>query len=1037
MSERILRALMQLFAIVAKVDEVSFDEDEGQAPSIQSKKGKEIIEAYLKSELSSADVNKYLNIFEEFLNDTRGKLYSKAGGEKRTSLQSVKVLRICEQINKELTQRQKFIVLIRIFEFIYADNLQSDKENDFVRTVADSFHINEKEFELIRRFIHSGPGDLIDEKNHVYYSNKRDLKVEKAVTDYVDGLDSMIHAIFVPSVKTIFFKYFGTDELYINGQIVANDKTHVFNVGSTVRSTKSAQIFYSDIISKVNKREDHQRLSFVMKNIIHSFHSGKDAVRKISISSNEGKMIGIMGGSGTGKTTLLNIMNGKVKPSLGTLEINGIDLHANAKELEGVIGNVSQDDLLIEELSVFENLYYGARLCMGDLTDQQLAKKVVDLLKALGLYEIKHLKVGSVLDKVISGGQRKRLNIALELIREPSILFVDEPTSGLSSRDSENIMDLLKELSLNGKLVFVVIHQSSSNIFKLFDRLLIMDTGGYPIYDGIPLNAIAHFKTFSFRGNSHERECSLCGNVNPEQIFNIIDSKIVDEYGNETTIRKKDPKDWNELYLRHRSEYEVEVINSPPATSSVLPSRLRQFFTYLTRDVLSKVSNIQYLLVNALVAPLLALILSFFIKYFDLKDGFERYSFFNNENIPQYIFISVIVAIFLGLTVAAEEINKDKQILEREKFLHLSRQSYLLSKVLVLFVISAVQAFLFILIGNSILEIKGMWFEYWLIIFSTACVSNLAGLNISSAFNSAKVIYIIVPLLIIPQLLFSGVIVKFDKLHPSLSKATKVPWVGELMVSRWAYEAITVEQQTNNALEKNYYVSKSKASQAKWKKDFWLPEVESAIQVLLDNSYSKEASDKKEAARTLLINEIGREDKFWGNLECKGCIDDLKNKAMSNDSDFREIMAFLDVIRLQSITQMNKENQKIQAFIDSIGIDKYRILKDQYTNQALEDLLTNRMEDSKIILLDNRLYQNDDPVYNDPKGVPFFDTHYYAPHKYAFGHKLSSFWANLSIIWIISLLSYIALYFDILKMFLDKSAQILNRLRIKKAPTRG
>src|SRR5690606_10976686 len=116
------------------------------------------------------------------------------------------------------------------------------------------------------------------------------------------------------------------------------------------------------------------------------------------------------------------------------------------------------------------------------------------MLLTLGLADSRDLKVGNPLEKTISGGQRKRLNIALELIREPSVLFVDEPTSGLSSRDSENIMDLLKELALKGKLVFAVIHQPSSDIFKMFDKLIIMDTGGYPIYYGNPVDSIIYFK---------------------------------------------------------------------------------------------------------------------------------------------------------------------------------------------------------------------------------------------------------------------------------------------------------------------------------------------------------------------------------------------------------------------------------------------------------------------------------------------------------------------------------------------------------------
>ena len=202
-----------------------------------------------------------------------------------------------------------------------------------------------------------------------------------------------------------------------------------------------------------------------------------------------------MGGSGAGKSTLLNVLNGNNAPSKGQVLINGIDIHKSKDEIEGVIGYVSQDDLLIEELTVFENLFYNAKLCFDGFSDSEISELVLKLLNSLGLAETKDLKVGSPLEKTISGGQRKRLNIGLELIREPSVLFVDEPTSGLSSRDSENIMDLLKELALKGKVVFVVIHQPSSDIFKMFDKLMILDLGGYPIYYGNPVDAVIYFKT--------------------------------------------------------------------------------------------------------------------------------------------------------------------------------------------------------------------------------------------------------------------------------------------------------------------------------------------------------------------------------------------------------------------------------------------------------------------------------------------------------------------------------------------------------------
>ena len=201
-----------------------------------------------------------------------------------------------------------------------------------------------------------------------------------------------------------------------------------------------------------------------------------------------GQLIGILGGSGVGKSTLLNVLNGNYIPSSGKILINGFNLHIDKEKLQGIIGFVPQDDLLIEELSVFQNLYYNAKLCMANMPETELKRTVDKLLEDLDLYEIRNLTVGSPLNKFISGGQRKRLNIALELIREPMVLFVDEPTSGLSSMDSEMVMDLLKEQALKGKLVIVNIHQPSSEIYKMFDKLLILDRGGYMIYYGNPID---------------------------------------------------------------------------------------------------------------------------------------------------------------------------------------------------------------------------------------------------------------------------------------------------------------------------------------------------------------------------------------------------------------------------------------------------------------------------------------------------------------------------------------------------------------------
>ena len=319
-----------------------------------------------------------------------------------------------------------------------------------------------------------------------------------------------------------------------------------------------------------------------------------------------------MGGSGSGKSTLLNVLNGNYPPSNGQIKINGIDLYKNPKSLEGVIGFVPQDDLLIEELTVFENLYYNGRLCFGNYEDHKLVNLVNEVLDSIGLSETKNLKVGNPLAKTISGGQRKRLNIALELIREPSILFVDEPTSGLSSNDSEVIMDLLKILALKGKLIFVVIHQPSSEIFKMFDQLIILDVGGYPIYKGDPVDAVVYFKKLINHANAEESQCETCGNVNPEQIFNIIDLKVVDEYGELTGDRKVSPHEWNNHYHENINTQQNENKKQKiPDSIFKIPSVLKQLGIFFIRDVKSKLTNTQYMIITLFEAPILAGILAF------------------------------------------------------------------------------------------------------------------------------------------------------------------------------------------------------------------------------------------------------------------------------------------------------------------------------------------------------------------------------------------------------------------------------------------
>jgi ABC-type multidrug transport system ATPase subunit len=601
------------------------------------------------------------------------------------------------------------------------------------------------------------------------------------------------------------------------------------------------------------------RVVYEVNNLEYRFKSGDVGIHHMTFKSESGRMIGIMGASGAGKSTLLGVLNGMNPPSDGEVLINSISIHKEKEKIKGLIGYVSQDDLLIEDLTVFNNLYFNAKLCFGNLAEEEIIQRVDNVLKNLGLYEIRNMKVGSPLNKKISGGQRKRLNISLELIREPAILFLDEPTSGLSSRDSENILDLLKELARKGKLLFVVIHQPSSDIFKMFDKLIILDSGGYLIYNGNPVDSIEYFKKKIGQPNYSESECYACGNVNPEQIFNIVETRVFTESGKPTETRRMSPSDWRELYEAERKEEKLEEGKELPEINFKTPDRLKQFIIFTKRDILSKIADLQYILITLFEAPVLAFCLASLIRYFDESVRNPEYSLIDNSNLPVYLFMSVVVALFMGLTVSAEEIFKDRKILNREAFLNLSWNSYLMSKVFVQFGISALQAFTFVLIGNAITGIRGMTPEYWLILFSCWASANVMGLVISDSFKAVVTIYILIPFLIIPQIILSGVLVKFEKLNPNISSPVSIPFYGEMVTARWGYEALAVRQFVKNKFEKKFYEYDKSMSKARFKKDYW----NSRLKVNLENIKNdlQKGSRDKDFDDDLLLasNEIRKE----------------------------------------------------------------------------------------------------------------------------------------------------------------------------------
>jgi hypothetical protein len=373
----------------------------------------------------------------------------------------------------------------------------------------------------------------------------------------------------------------------------------------------------------------------------------------------------------------------------------------------------------------------------------------------------------------------------------------------------------------------------------------------------------------------------------------------------------------------------------------------------------------------------------------------------------------------------------------------------LFSKIGILFTLSAIQALLFVLVGNSIVGIKGMYFEYWLVLFSVSCFANILGLNISNTFNSAVTIYILIPLLVIPQMILGGAMFNFLKLNTAVGGGPKVPVIAEVMVSRWAYEALAVNQFKNNNYEKVFYNLDKQESEANYKLSHWVPEV----RVLVDNATAS-VNEKGDSAQTvyknnvaILVHELSKE----GKADSKYVFPELAvlSKSKITDSVALHIGLYLDSLENFYKDKMNVATKTKDEKIAKLQLTPqksalfYKVYDDCY-NEYLSDVVRQSLESKKVVRGEGKLIQVSDPIFLNPEGKTTIRSHFYSPEKYLAGITIPTLYFNMLIVWLFSILLYISLYYSgltklgvLIDQLVEKIGEFKNKLSAQIAAKRA
>ena len=965
MTDIILSSFLSLFALFGKEEQV----DETRA--------KNMLVSYLRHHFGIRNINVYLDLYS----DMRG-IY-----EMTDELDTEKAVHfICANLHGKIRAGEEAMLLLRIMEFC---GVGKGELHPIFKAMAEAFNISERQFNDFVDFVNGKPS-------------------ERVMLHQPEGFEGQLKTLLNAETGTLVFTYNGTDTVLLNDVPVLPGAYQVWLQSSVLKGKNGKPVYYSTIMSAYNKKEktegESDHVEFCGRDINFRFPNSDNGMHDLSFTLHSGELLAIMGGSGTGKSTLLSILNGSLIPQEGSITINGHDISEPAAK--NLIGFVPQDDLLIEELTVYQNLHYTARLCFEGMPKEEIDRRVMKTLKDLGLDAAKDLKVGSPINKYISGGQRKRLNIALELIREPAVLFLDEPTSGLSSADTEKVINLLKEQTYKGKLIVVNIHQPSSDVYKLFDRLWLLDRGGYPVFDGNPIDAITYFKEAACYADAETSACPTCGNVNPEIVLNIIDEKALNNSGETSDERKMTPQEWHELYLKSRPEQQKPAVSDVPLSDQKKPGALKQFVIFLQRNFKTKITNVQYLCIALLEAPVLAVICSMLTRYAPP----EGYTVMDNKNLVSYFFMAVIVATFIGMSGSAEEIIKDRALLKREKFLQLSYSSYIWSKIIFMAGVSLLQTLLFILIGNSIMGL-GLFSTWWLILFMTALLANLTGLILSQCLNSVVAIYISIPMLLIPQILLCGLVVSFSDLTPK-STTGNVPLIGDLIPSRWSYEALAVTSFTDNEYEKPYFELDKAKQENQFYNAAFLYELQSQLETMKDEE--KRGKEVNPAHLRVIRTNLPQLSEFCGMKPYEG--DDTYAPLYQYMKEAEKILAE----RGNKATM--KKDAMVASYIRENGKEAMLDLKRSNYNIKLEDCVVGADQPRMIDVVGDYIVPRAGIIYLTPQSrigrAPF-----YSSEKILGPYHIKTLTFNMGVIALMCIIAICLLLADCPGRFLRKEQQ--------------
>lgn len=506
----------------------------------------------------------------------------------------------------------------------------------------------------------------------------------------------------------------------------------------------------------------------------------------ISFTAYPTEFAGLLGPSGSGKTTLLMALIGYLQPTKGRTILNGDDLVHNYDRYRGAVGYVPQEDIIHRELTVYEALYYTAKLRLPpDTSDLEIDRRIMEVLTDLEIDDTRELRIGTPERKGISGGQRKRVNLALELLTEPSLLCLDEPTSGLASEDALNVMRLLRRLADGGRTILLTVHQPSMQAYRLMDNVLYIAEGEQVFYGPAYPDSMLYFHP-DVKPNTPEAERIL---ADPGSCMReIMEAKRAGEPMETFAARYRQSR-YHEEYVDERRKNRGAVRVTKPSERKPPRFSFRQWFTLCRRYFTIRLKDRIGMFVLMVQAPVIAVLLDLVFAT-QTGDVFSRLQY-----MPYALFLLVVSAVWFGCSNAAREIVAEQAIYRRERMVNLSISAYVASKFAVLGALCLLQCVVLLAATYFVLDFWGNPAFHLGLLWLSSLAGVAMGLFLSALVRTTEASMATVPLLLIPQIILGGAIMPIEEMSEPV-------WVASnTVVSRWAFEGMLQTEHLADAYE--------------------------------------------------------------------------------------------------------------------------------------------------------------------------------------------------------------------------------------------